>query len=333
MHPKLRPLDQQVVVITGASSGIGLVTARMAARRGARVMLVARSGEALERICEEIEIEGGTADFVVTDVGVLDDVRAAVRKTIERFGRIDSWVNDAGVAIYARLSDTPIDEHEALFRTNYFGMVHAAQTVMPYLQRDGGAFIALGSIASDIPSPLLGAYVASKHAIKGYIHSLRIEVTSERLPVAVTLIKPSGIDTPIAEHAANHLEGEALVPAPVYDPTVVARAILDAAEHPRRDVTVGGAGRLQVLLAQHFPSVLDHLGSQLEPMLHERSRPKTTANNLDRPVDEGRERSRIQNGRRFSLYTALARHAGPVLAGACGLAVILLLKRRRRSTS
>lgn len=304
----LKPLADQVILITGASSGIGLVTARMAAQRGAKVMLVSRAGDALAMIVQKIGDAGGIADFAVADVGDLAAVQMAARKTVERFGRIDTWVNDAGVTIFAKLVDTPMDEHERLIRTNYFGVVHGALTAIEHLQREGGALITVGSIGSDLPTPIMGAYAASKHGAKGYIDALRIEVNADRLPISITLIKPSGIDTPIGAHAANHLEGEAMIPPPLYAPELVAEAILDAAQHPRRDVTVGGLGRLQVLVGQHFPGLLAKFGGLMAPMMHDASIPKTRSDNLSGPESDGNARARDQTGRSFSLYTAAGRH-------------------------
>ncbi len=319
LHPK--PIDRQVIVITGASSGIGLVTARAAARRGAQVMLVARNGPALEAIVQQIGAAGGRAACAVADVGDPAAVEAAAAQAIAIFGRIDSWVNCAGVAIYGKLADIPENEHQRLFQTNYFGVVHGTLTALKHLRNNGGAIITVGSIAGDLPSPIMGAYAASKHAVKGFIESLRIEVNAERLPVALTLIKPSGIDTPIAGHAANHLGAAALIPPPVYDPRLVADTILEAAAKPRRTVTIGGIGRMQVLASTHFPGMLAHFGGLLMPLLSDPARPQTPSSNLETPTAGGIERSRHQHGRRVSTYRLATLH--PLATALCGAAVAI----------
>ncbi|WP_260597058.1 SDR family oxidoreductase [Sphingomonas endolithica] len=316
---KLKPLADQVMLITGASSGIGLVTARAAARRGARVMLVARNKQALSEAAAALRAEGHQADYAVADVASIADVREAATAAVARFGRIDTWVNCAGVTIYAKLVDTPEDEHQALFQTNYFGVVHGSLIAIQHLQEHGGALITVGSIASDIPSPIMGAYAASKHATKGFTESLRIEINADMLPISVTLIKPAGIDTPIAQHAANHQEGEALIPPSVYAPELVADAILSAAVKPQRAITVGGVGRLQVLFGEHFPGLLAKFGGLAMPMLQDRNLPKTPGSNLHAPMPDGAERSENQLGRPVSIYAVARKPA--VTLGLLGLAV------------
>ncbi|MBV9843167.1 MAG: SDR family NAD(P)-dependent oxidoreductase [Sphingomonadaceae bacterium] len=329
MRIPLKPLRDQVIVITGASSGIGLVTAKRAAAAGAKVMLVARNREALAHAVDEIKEAGGAAAFAVADVADRAALEGAAAETVERFGRIDSWVNNAGVAIYAKLVDTPADEHERLFETNYFGVVNGCLTAIPYL-RSGGALITVASIGADLPSPVIGAYDASKHAVRAYLETLRLELRADGAPIAITIVKPSGIDTPIAQHAANHgygaRQGEARVPPPVYAPELVAEAICHAAEHPRRDITVGGVGRLNVLVGTHFPRLLELVTPSLVSLVIDRSRPKTGANSLFDSSDAGRERSGVETARSYSLYTSAVLHPAAtgavllgVLAGAAGL--------------
>ncbi len=327
---RLKPLAEQVIVITGASSGIGLVTARLAADRGAKVMLIARNGEALTDIVRDIREKGGTASHALADVGDRDQLRAAAGEAVARFGRIDTWVNNAGVAIYAPLLETPIDEHERLIRTNYFGVVNGAQVALEHLRTEGGALITVASIAGSMPSPVMGAYTASKHAVVAFIQSLRIELGADDVPVSVTLIKPSGMATPIAEHAANHRQGAPKIPPPVYDPLLVARAILDAAERPVREVIVGGIGRLQQLFANHFPALFERIAPVVGPLLQDRKKVGTPSNNLFAPAQDGSERSADEKGMTVSLYNEVGRHR-MVAAGLAAVAIGLVGLKWRSS--
>lgn len=323
MTVKLKPLADQVIVITGASSGIGLATARKAAREGAAVVLASRNEEALRTICAEINAAGGRAHPVAGDVGDPEDVEKIARAAIARFERIDTWINDAGVGLYGELTETPTADHERLFRTNYFGVVNGSLEAVKHFKKRGGpgAIINLGSVLSDVATPLLGAYSASKHAVKGFTDALRIELIREKAPIAVTLIKPSSVSTPFADHARNLMEKAASVPPPHYSPEVVADAILHAAQHPTRHIVVGSGGRPFAITSAAAPSLADRLLGKVVPPLSRRSGEKSAGDNLYQAGSDGRIESEHLRGRRFSVYTQAQKHPGVTL-GLGALAVL-----------
>lgn len=208
MKGRLKKLIEQVVVITGASSGIGLTTARLAAARGARLVLAARNGDALNGLADEIRRGGGEAIAVVADVGSEDDVRGIARAAVGRFGGFDTWVNNAGSSIYGQMIDIATEDHRRLFETNFWGVVYGSlEAARHFRGKDGrhaGALINVGSVLSDRAIPIQGMYSTSKHAVKGFTDALRMELEAEGVPVSVTLIKPSSIDTPFPQHARNY---------------------------------------------------------------------------------------------------------------------------------
>lgn len=322
-----KPLRDQVIVITGASSGIGLVTARMAAKAGARVVLAARSTDVLARVAEEIVDAGGQAVPVTADVGRRDDVQAVVDAAIAAFGGFDTWVNVAGLTVYGALRDIPDEDQERLVRTNFWGTVYGSLVAVEHLRERGGALINIGSIGSDLPFPFQGLYAASKHAVKGFTDTLRMELIAEKAPVSVTLIKPASIDTPLPRRARNHMDREPMLPPPVYPPTEVAHAILHAAVHPRRDIFVGGAGKLFVMGKEFAPGLYDETSSAVIAQQRRSGSPRDPAGALHRPRAAGQERG-DQPGyvTRTSAYTRASLHpiATASLIGA-GLALTVVV--------
>lgn len=316
MNFSFKPLDQQVMVITGASSGIGLATARAAARQRARLVLVARNAQALGKITQDITDRGGQAIQVVADVGRREEVQRAADHAIERFGRIDTWVNDAGVSIFGRLEDVSDEDHQRLFQTNFWGVVYGSLVALPHLKRNGGALINLGSEVSDQAVPLQGMYSASKHAIKGFTDALRMELLEEKAPVSVTLIKPAGIDTPYPQHARNYLQQEPKLPAPVYAPEEVAKAILYAATHAKRDIYIGGGARALSVLGRVAPRITDRIGANFLTRQQTRDEPaRDPAGSLYQPGFGGRVHGEHPGHvMRTSLYTRATLH--PLMAGA-----------------
>jgi NAD(P)-dependent dehydrogenase (short-subunit alcohol dehydrogenase family) len=259
-RPRLKPLDAQVVVILGASSGIGRETALRCAARGAKVVVAARSEPGLRSLVEEIGATGGEAIHVVCDVADVLQVQAVADAAIARFGRIDTWVNVAATSVYAPFERTSLDEFRRVIDVNLMGYVHGAQAALPYLRREGrGALIVISSVEGLVSLPLHGAYAASKHAIEGIVDALRRELQAEGVPISVTSIKPASINTPFFNNALSKIGVKPKGAPPVYRPRIVANCVLYAAEHPVRDLYAGGAGKAMALNQMLMPGVLDRM--------------------------------------------------------------------------
>lgn len=330
MNIKLKKLNKQTIVITGASSGIGLVTARMAARRGARVVLAARSEEAIRRLAAEINSEGGKAVYVVADVGKEEDVRRIAETATQRFGGFDTWVNNAGVSIYGKILEISDEDHRQLFETNFWGVVYGSRIAAEHLKRRGGALINVGSTLSDRAIPIQGMYSASKHAVKGFTDALRMELETEGAPVSVTLVKPAAINTPYIEHAKNYLEVEPSLPPPVYAPEVVAEAILHCAQYRERDVFAGGGGKALSVSEKYAPRLTDKAMELTMEDMQKSDRPARHrgSNGLYDASGELMERGPYEgHTSESSLYTKASLHplkTTALVLGVAGLAVAAL---------
>jgi short-subunit dehydrogenase len=322
MAISLKPLDEQTIVITGASSGIGLATAQMAAERGARIVLAARDQEALHQIADEINHGGGQAAYVQADVAHRHEVEHVADVAIQRFGGFDTWVNDAGIGIYGRLDEISDEDARRVFETNYWGAVYGSLTAVDHLRTHGGALINVGSLASDNAIPMMGVYSATKHALRGFTDALRMELDLDEAPISVTLIKPTSINTPFPQHAKNYEVCEPQVPPPVYQPDEVANAILHAATHPVRDIYVGSMSRISSALGKHAPRTMDWIS---ETMMSPREFRDEPARDPEGALYEPAENGRIYGDHPgfvhpVSLYTRASLH--PVLTtAAAGVAV------------
>ena len=321
MAINLKKLSDQVVVITGASSGIGRATAKMAAERGARLVLAARSEEALIDLENSIKLAGGQAISVFADVGKQEEVERIAETAQTHFGGFDSWVNNAGVSIYGKLTDVSLTDQQRLFDTNYWGAVYGSLVAVRGLKDHGGAIINIGSTVSDRALPLQGAYSASKHAVKGFTDALRMELEHDGAPISVTLIKPGAIATPYIEHAKNYMDVEPTFPPPVYAPEVVAEAILYAAENPVRDLFAGGGGKALSMAGHYAPRLTDKALERWGFQIQKTDKPNMSRqrNGLHEPSGGGATRGDYDGHvSETSLYTQGTMH--PLLTGGLLLA-------------
>jgi NAD(P)-dependent dehydrogenase (short-subunit alcohol dehydrogenase family) len=254
---KLKPVSQQVVVVVGATSGIGKAAALRFAEKGARVVAAGRSQEALDSLVEEILIKGGTAVGVKTDITDYEQVKSLAEQAVQNYGRIDTWVNVAAVSLYATFEKTEPEEFEQLIHTNLLGQIYGAKAALPHLKMNGGALVQIGSIESKRSFPYHSAYAAAKQGIVGFIDSLRLELQKEGTPVSVTTIMPASINTPFFDKALTRLGVKPRPLPPVYKPELVADAIVYAAQKPVREIVVGGAGKAFVTLQAVSPRMAD----------------------------------------------------------------------------
>jgi len=339
MTVRLKPVENQVIVITGASSGIGLATARLFAERGAKgLVLVSRNADALRQIASELSRRGTRAIAVPADTGRREDIERVARTAIDTFGGFDTWVNDAAVALYGTLEEIPIEDQRRLFDVNYWGVVNGSLTAAEHLRRRGGAIINLGSVLSERTMVLQTQYSASKHAVKGFTDGLRMELEREGAPISVTLIKPSGIDTPYPEHARNFMRDRPALPPPSYDPHLVAKAIVFAAEHPKRDLTIGFGGWAIAAMGTLAPRLTDKAMEFMGYSSQTTNNPERSGmrDNLYRARQDGDEYSSLPGEpRKTSLFLAAQMNplaTAAILAGV-GAAITAFLLPRRGSYS
>jgi NAD(P)-dependent dehydrogenase (short-subunit alcohol dehydrogenase family) len=337
---KLKPLNEQVVVVMGASSGIGRATAMEFARRGSKVVVAARGREALDSLVEEIRQAGWKAVAAVADVTSFDQVKAVAETAVREFGGLDTWVHAAAVSVYATFEKTTPEEFKHVFDVNLLGQAHGALAALPHLRRrGGGALIHISSVESRRALPYQSAYAASKHGMVGMLDALRMELKHDKVPVSVTNIMPASINTPFFDHARTKIGVKPRGVPPVYQPEIVAEAILYAAAHPVRDLVVGGAGRALIGLQGFSPKAADLLlQSAFELQKTDQYRPESWPGNFHDPI-EGDHRIKDDGptkARSFSVFTWLERHpavkqavfASFVLGGLAAMFRRSLLPRR-----
>ncbi len=259
---KLKPIKEQVVVVCGASSGIGRKTALTFAEQGAKVVVSARNAEGLDSLVEEIRAAGGEASSIAADVTRYSDLQAVADAAADTYGRIDTWVQTAAISLYAKFEETEPDEFARVIEVNLMGTVNAARAALPHLkktaQEDGGAaLICTSSVEGKRALPLQSAYASSKHAIIGLLDALRVELQEEGVPISVTNVMPAGINTPFFNKARTKMGVKPMPMPPIYEPDVVAQVMLYAAAHPTRDISAGGAAKSFIWGQKFTPRLLD----------------------------------------------------------------------------
>src|SRR5215208_2454860 len=332
---QLKPIEEQVVVLMGASSGIGRETALRFAERGARLVVSARSEKGLASLVEEIQDKGGEAVAIPAEGSEFEQVKAVADGAVEAYGRLDTWIHLAAVLLVASYEDTTPEEFGRVIDVNLMGQVYGAMAALPHIKRGGGgALIHVSSMGAKRSIPLQSAYCASKHGIDGLLESLRVELQHEKLPISVTQVMPATINTPFFDKARTKLGVKPVAPPPIYQPGIVSEAILHAAENPARDLVVGGAAKAVILSQALSPRLLDVLLRVRGFEVHYTGEPKPedAPDNLFEPIDgyntvEGSFRDRAHPR---SLYNWLELHPTVKRGAVAGMAIGALGALRRR---
>jgi NAD(P)-dependent dehydrogenase (short-subunit alcohol dehydrogenase family) len=256
---KLKPVGEQVAAVVGASSGIGRETALRFIKRGAKVVLAARSGAGLRFLEEEIRGLGGQATSVVADVSEFEQVETVARVAVEEYGRLDTWVHLAAVGLFAPFDQTRPEEFRRVVDVDLMGQVYGAMAALPRIKGEGrGALVHVSSVVGKRSVPLQSAYCASKHGVDGFLESLRVELSHEGWRnIGVTNVMPAAINTPFFTKARTKLGVKPKGFPPVYQPGVVADAILHSAEEAPREIVAGGAGKGMLLGQRLSPHLMD----------------------------------------------------------------------------
>jgi NAD(P)-dependent dehydrogenase (short-subunit alcohol dehydrogenase family) len=333
---RLKPLEEQVVALMGASSGIGRETALRFANRGAKVVVSARNEKGLNSLVEEIKGKGGQATAIPAEVTEFEQVKAVADRAVEVYGRLDTWVHLAAVLLVASFEETTPEEFARVIEVNLMGQAYGAMAALPHIKREGGgALIHVSSMGAKRSIPLQSAYCASKHGIDGFLESLRVELQHEKLPISVTQVMPATINTPLFDKARTKLGVKPVAPPPIYQPGIVSEAILHAAENPARDLVVGGAAKAVILSQTVSPRLLDILLKLRGFEVHYTSEPKPedAPDNLIGPIEghnmvEGSFRERAHPR---SFYNWMQRHPTVKRGAVAGMAIGAFSALRRRT--
>src|SRR4051795_5782677 len=326
--------SSEVVVVTGATSGIGRAIARRFAQDGAQIGLIARGREALQNAKKEIEDAGGRAVIIPTDIADWDAVNSAGVAVEEAFGPVDIWVNNAMTTVFAPFKDVEPEEYKRATEVTYLGTVWGTKAALDrMLPRDRGSIVIVGSALAYRGIPLQAPYCGAKHGVKGFFESLRTELRHDGSKVHLSMVQLPGVNTPQFEHGRSKMPKVPQPMPPFYQPEVAANAVHWAAHQKRRELYVG------------FPTVKTILGNKVAPWLVERVLAKQgyAGQQSDKPADPDRPDNLFspppgdpgahgpydQKARKSSIQTQLAKHRGLVVAAAVAMLTGSLAARMR----
>ncbi|KQM57492.1 SDR family oxidoreductase [Agreia sp. Leaf210] len=321
-----------VVVVTGASSGIGRATALRFAKSGHSLVLASRRAEALRELVEECESLGATAISVPTDVSDEHAVQALGRAAEKRFGRIDVWANVAGTSVFGTFTEVPLTDFRRVIDVNMYGAVYGSRVALDVFTRQGhGVLINVSSILGEVPQPYTAAYCRSKAAINALDVTLRSELALQRQKkIHVVTVMPATIDTPFFRHAANYTGRRPVAMPPVYSPDLVARKIVAAVGRPRPEIVVGALGKTLVRQHRRTPRPVEaQLSAQTEAMqLSHKEMAPLTAGTLYATNDDPRD-AEVTGG-----WHGKARNSKRnLLVGALGVGLLALVVNKSRHSS
>ena len=332
---QLKPVEEQVVALMGASSGIGRESALRFARRGAKVVVSARGEDGLASLVEEIRQGGGQATAVVADTSDFEQVKAVADRAVEEYGRLDTWVHLAAVGLFATFEQTTPEEFARVIDVNLMGQVYGAMAALPHIKREGrGALIHISSVEAKRSFPFHSAYGASKHGMDGFLEALRVELKHEGWPISVTQVLPGTINTPFFDKGRSKIGVKPVGIPPIYEPGTVANIIVYAADNPARDLVSGGAAQALILNQRLSPRMLDAVlatRAGFSPQKTEEPRSEDEPDNLYGPI---RGHDTAKNGFRAlsrSLYNWLEMHPVVRRGAAAGTALGLMAVLRRKT--
>jgi NAD(P)-dependent dehydrogenase (short-subunit alcohol dehydrogenase family) len=323
----------EVVVITGASAGVGRATAHRFAREGAWIALLARDNPALEHAAKEVRELGGMALPIPVDVANAEQVEAAAEHIEQELGAIDIWINAAMTTVFAPVSEITAEEFRRATEVTYLGAVHGTLSALKRMRpRNRGTIVQVGSALAYRAIPLQAPYCASKFAIRGFTDALRVELLHERSKVHVTMVQLSAFNTPQFEWARNRLEGRPQPVPPIFQPELAARGVYWAAHHRRREVCVGFPAVKAIVANKWFPSLVDRVLAKqgYTGQVDTQPVPEERPDNLFEaaPVDYGTHGRFDARAKSRSLQWWLTSHRNALLLGAGAMAALMFTRRR-----